>query len=96
MIRFAQAVLAAVPLCLSPILFFATAEGWLNFGGGEKDLLLILPYLIWALVFFLTALILIIKHKPVHYWLYRAFTVALLVIIVLAVIAYVSSWLGVA
>jgi hypothetical protein len=39
------------PLALSPLLLFLVAEGYLNFGGGEKDIILILPWILWSLVY---------------------------------------------
>jgi len=36
-------ILSIVPLALTPLLGFLIAEGYLNFGGGEKDLFLLVP-----------------------------------------------------
>ncbi len=36
------------PLAVTPLLGWLIAEGWLNFGGGEKDLVLLIPWLIWS------------------------------------------------
>ena len=43
--------LLLLPLELVPIFFFLTAEGYLNFGGGEKDIFLVFAMLIWAVVY---------------------------------------------
>jgi len=88
--------LAAIPLLIAPALLFALAEGWLDFGGGEKDVLLIFPYFIWALVFFLCAVILIVKKWPLWKWSSRSAVVSTIVIILLGVVAFALSWLGVA
>lgn len=42
-------VLALIPLGLTPVLGLLVAEGHLNFGGGEKDLVLLIPWLLWSL-----------------------------------------------
>ena len=39
------------PLALSPLLLFLIADGYLNFGGGEKDIILMLPWAFWSLVY---------------------------------------------
>ena len=39
------------PLALSPLLLILIADGYLNFGGGENDILLMLPWVLWSLVY---------------------------------------------
>jgi len=51
-------ILSIVPLALTPLLGFFIAEGYLNFGGGEKDLFLLIPWMVWSLVYFVLFLIL--------------------------------------
>jgi len=50
-------ILSIVPLALTPLLGFLIAEGYLNFGGGEKDLLLLIPWMVWSVVYFVLFLI---------------------------------------
>lgn len=92
--RFQYALVAAMPLLLSPALLFALAEGWFDFGGGEKDILLVFPYFIWALVFFLCGVILIVKHWPLGRWMKRSAAVSTVFIVILGAAAYAVSWLG--
>ena len=40
-----------LPLALTPLLVFLLADGYINLGGGEKDVLMALPWLLWALLF---------------------------------------------
>ena len=51
-------ILSIVPLALTPLLGFLIAEGYLNFGGGEKDLFLLIPWMVWSVVYFVLFLIL--------------------------------------
>lgn len=44
-------VLCMLPLALTPIWGYLISDGYLNFGGGEKDLLLLLPWLIWSFIY---------------------------------------------
>jgi hypothetical protein len=91
--RLVQTVVAALPVLLSPLLLFATAEGWLNFGGGEKDILLIVPYFIGTLTFFICAVVLIIKRWPVRRWLVRSTAVSVALLVGLGIVVYLGSGL---
>ena len=51
-------ILSIVPFALTPLLGFLIAEGYLNFGGGEKDLFLLIPWMVWSVVYFVLFLIL--------------------------------------
>lgn len=44
-------LLAAAPLLLTVLLGWLVMDGNLNLGGGEKDIFLVLPLLVWSLVF---------------------------------------------
>ena len=85
-----------MPLLLSPLVLFALAEGWVDLGGGEKDLIFILPYGLWALVFFLAAVTLISKRWAVDRWLLRATIVATGCLAAIGLATYWVSWLGIA
>ena len=94
--RFANIVLAAVPLLITPGLFFALAGSWLDPGGGEKDILIAFPYALWALIFFVVALILIVRGWPFRRWVGRAAFVSVGTVLVLWAIVFLASWFGVA
>jgi len=48
---FFRAGICLLPLAVTPIWIFLIAEGFLNFGGGEKDLFLVIPWLVWSALF---------------------------------------------
>ncbi len=50
-------ILSIAPVALTPLLGFLIAHGYLNFGGGEKDILLLIPWLVWSVVYFVLFLI---------------------------------------
>ena len=56
----ARAALGLAPLALTPLLGLALAEGWLDLGGGEKDLLLLVPWLLWSVAY--------LALVCVHWW----------------------------
>ena len=89
------AVLATAPMLITPGLIYMLAEGWIDFGGGEKDVLLALPYFLWSFIFFVVAWVLIIKSWPFQRWLLRSGFVSVVTMLVLGLIAYLTSWLGI-
>jgi len=93
--RALQAPIDLTPLLLSPLILFALAEGWVDFGGAEKDVLLIVPYLIWALTFFVCANILILKRWLLIRWIKCSFAIATSLLLALAAVVYITSRLGV-
>lgn len=95
-IEFPHFLLAAIPAAATPLLVFAVAEGWMNFGGGEKDLLLAIPYVLWATIFFVTGFVLIVKKWRLRSWLLRVFAVSVGVLFSAWVLVFVLSWSGVA
>jgi len=95
-IRVCHLAAAVLPVLLTPLLLFAIAEDWLNFGGGEKDLLLIIPYFIGASTFSISAIFLIVKKWALGQWLVRSILVSGTVLIALGLAAYITSSLGIA
>ena len=63
-------LLGIAPLGLTPILAFLIAEGYLNFGGGEKDLLLLIPWILWAIIYSIIYVVQWIKKTNIIRGLY--------------------------
>jgi hypothetical protein len=49
--RSTSIVVSLIPLLLTPVLGWLIAEDYLSFGGGEKDLILVFPWIVWAVCF---------------------------------------------
>lgn len=49
--RTIRVFVALIPLGLTPGLFWLIAEAYLNLGGGEKDIVLIIPWMLWSVVY---------------------------------------------
>ena len=96
MTRFFHVVLALVPLLLTPALIYALAEGVLDFGGGEKDILLALPWLIWSLAFAICSFVLIYRRWELGRWIVRSALVATSILVGLGIVVYAGSYLGLA
>ena len=52
-----------LPLALTPLLGFLISEGYLNLGGGCKDIILLIPWLLWSLVYSLFFIVLWIRGR---------------------------------
>jgi len=93
-----RSILCMLPLGLTPLWGFLIAEGTLNFGGGEKDLLLLIPWLLWSLLYMVIFIVAWVKRwslgKTVLYSFFGAGAGVVLVWLVL-LIGY-SGLLGVA
>lgn len=50
-------LISAAPLAATPVLFALLAAGVLSFGGGEKDLVLLVPWAGWSLLFLAITLV---------------------------------------
>lgn len=53
-----RVIIALLPLALVPVLVHLIASGRLDLGGGEKDLVWVLPWLLWSLLFAASSLVL--------------------------------------
>ncbi len=49
--KVARIVLALLPLFLAPALLSLLEGGQLDFGGGEKDVILVIPWLLWSVLY---------------------------------------------
>ena len=57
-------LLALLPLFLTPALGFLLAGGYLNLGGGEKDIILVLPWAFCSLVYGVSCFFLWYRRRP--------------------------------
>ena len=95
-VKVSHIVLAVLPVALTPAFIVALADGWIDFGGGEKDILIALPYFLLTLFFFITGTTLIVKRWDLRRWVIRSSVVSVGVLLGLGVMAYFTSLLGVA
>ncbi len=89
--------LGVLPLGLTPLLGWLIAEGVLNFGGGEKDLLLLLPWLLWSLIYLAAFITLWVKRfsLPAALLWSLAVPTAALAVLFVALYLFSSGLLGV-
>ena len=52
-----RSLTALAPLAATLLLSFLTMEGYVNFGGGDKDILVAIPLLLFSVLFLLSCLI---------------------------------------
>jgi heme O synthase-like polyprenyltransferase len=68
------------PLLLTPAFLFLIAEGILSFGAGEKDLVLVIPWFVWSVLFLIAGLTLWKKNLSNRHWLTKSFFYSLVVL----------------
>jgi hypothetical protein len=54
-------------MILTPIWAYLISDGYLDFGGGEKDLFLLIPWIVWSLIYLLIFIVVWIKQKKIKY-----------------------------
>ncbi|HUE84107.1 MAG TPA: hypothetical protein VMM84_18535 [Pyrinomonadaceae bacterium] len=42
--------IALLPLSFAPVIVYLIASGYFDLGGGEKDLVVVLPWLLWSFI----------------------------------------------
>lgn len=58
-------LMCLLPMALTPLWGYLISEGYFNFGGGEKDLLLLIPWIFWSLVYLLIFIVAWIRRKNI-------------------------------
>jgi len=67
-----QVFVALGPLLLTPLLGFLLAEGFVNLGGGEKDIIWAFIWAVWSIIFAISSLILIWRNWALDKWVVRS------------------------
>jgi hypothetical protein len=57
--------LSLLPLAMTPALGFLLAEGYVNLEAGCKDILALLPWIVWAFAYFIASLVFWWKGAPI-------------------------------
>ena len=83
-------LLLLLPALLTPAWGFLIAEGIINFGGGEKDILILLPYLIWWLIYLIIGSILWKQPLRKMFKLALLYSFTILLVLWLGLVAYGS------
>ena len=86
-----------LPLALTPAIIWLLAEGYVSLGGGEKDLIIALPWLVWSIFFAAAFLIGSRRGLPISKAGLRALGWATGLIVLLWILLWIlmSDWLGV-
>lgn len=85
-----------LPLAATPLLGYGLAGGVLDLGGGEKDLVLLLPWILWSLVFAVSSWILWRRGRAFFSGLWRAGLIGIAGLVLAALLLAAVGQLGVA
>jgi hypothetical protein len=75
---YTKLALCLLPLALVPALFFALAQGYLNLGGGEKDIIVVFPLASWAIIYAVTFAVMWGRNRPTKVCVWRGAVTATL------------------
>ncbi|WP_428609113.1 hypothetical protein [Sedimenticola sp.] len=92
--RIVQITIATIPLLLTPVLLLLIGEDILSFGGGEKDVVIAIPWLIWSLIFAVSSYVLIFKRWRLRRWWVRSAIVATATLVILWLVLFLLSIAG--
>jgi hypothetical protein len=92
--KFLQVLLSLLPLLLTPAIAAVLAGDFLHLGGGEKDVLWAFFWAIWAVIFFVSSIILIVRKWDVKKWMNRSAVVATSLLFLIWLLALTASFLG--
>jgi hypothetical protein len=91
-----RVVLALLPLALVPVLMRLIANGRINFGGGEKDVVWALVWLLWSVLFGISSFVLWGRGWPVARSAVRSLVVGTIGVLVVLLCLALFGQLGVA
>jgi hypothetical protein len=90
-----RVVISLLPLGLTPVLGRLIAQGYINLGGGEKDIVILLPWLLWSLLFAFSSWVFWRRGRPIGPSLWRSALVGLAGLVIAAVALGFFGVLGV-
>lgn len=94
--RAAQAMLALAPLLTTPALLYVLSGDYVDFGGGEKDIVLALAWLIWSVTFLMCSLLLIYYRWNIRRWVILSALIATTLLVGVGIVASTRGFLGIA
>lgn len=87
-------VLSVLPLALTPLFFLLLADGYVNLGGGEKDIIVLVPWVLWSLVYAIGCWIFWAKGLATAHGAGRAALIAVIALLSCGVLLFGASALG--
>lgn len=74
-------VLLIFPLLVTPVFGFLIAENHLSFGGGDKDIVILVPWVVWSLLFIVTGMALWKKVPKFKVWALKSFLYSVVILL---------------
>jgi hypothetical protein len=72
MLFFTKLILCLLPILMTPIWGHLLSYGYLDFGGGDKDIFLLIPWLFWSFLYLLIFIVAWIMRKKIKVILFYA------------------------
>ena len=83
-----KSLLLLLPLALTPLWGYLLTEGIINLGGGEKDLLVLIPYVLWCLLYLVAGFFLRKHSTRKMLFLALLYSFSIILVIWLGVLEY--------
>jgi hypothetical protein len=88
--------IALLPAALTPLLVVAIGSDWISLGGGEKDLVVAIPWALWSVIFAVSSLVLWRRGWSLSRSIRRSAVVGLAGVVLAAALLAAVGQLGVA
>lgn len=91
-----KAIILLAPLISTPLWGVLIAEGYLSFGAGEKDLLLLIPWCLWAVLFICFGLLLSRAKISFKIWVVKSliYSMSIMLFLWLGLLLYLEITTG--
>jgi hypothetical protein len=88
--------LSLLPLGLAPLMVHLIGSGYLNFGGGCKDVLMMVPWMVWSLIYLIISIVCWWKQWSIAKGITCSLIGAtgMLALLLLVLLVSCSGWLG--
>jgi len=85
-----RALVLITPLLATVLISFLVAEGYLSFGAGEKDLVLLIPLCLLSLLFMISGALLWRAEISIRAWLLKSlmYSVSIVIFLWLSLLIY--------
>ena len=85
-----RTVVALLPLAITWPLGYALNAGYINLGGGEKDIIILVPWLLWASVYAIASFVYWRRGRASGQTVWRSAFAGLIVVVLASMVLFYS------
>ena len=91
---FLRTLTVIAPLGLTPLWAWLIAEDYLSFGGGEKDIVILIPWVLWSLIYAIVGVVMWVKRAALKRSILWSTGISTVVLLLIWVVLLVLSMGG--